>query len=141
LSRGKLGTRRRINIAREFPKLDTGIKLSRNRRSKRNSSSNKRFKPDIPLPPKGRKKQQKSPGKLQQGKQHLPFFSLSDFPDLAKVDKFFASGINIRALPVDLLQKVATERCVCASRPSRYVSVINDNHLVSLMNFNAAKMN
>jgi hypothetical protein len=30
---------------------------------------------------------------------------------------------------------------VCASRPSRYVSVINDNHLVSLMNFNAAKVN
>jgi hypothetical protein len=30
---------------------------------------------------------------------------------------------------------------LCASRPSRYVSVINDNHLVSLMNFNAAKVN
>jgi hypothetical protein len=30
---------------------------------------------------------------------------------------------------------------VCASSPSRYVSVINDNHLVSLMNFNAAKVN
>jgi hypothetical protein len=30
---------------------------------------------------------------------------------------------------------------VCASRPLRYVSVINDNHLVSLMNFNAAKVN
>jgi hypothetical protein len=30
---------------------------------------------------------------------------------------------------------------VCASRPSRYVSVINDNHLVSLMNFNEAKEN
>jgi hypothetical protein len=29
---------------------------------------------------------------------------------------------------------------VCASRPSRYVLVINDNHLVSLMNFNAAKV-
>jgi hypothetical protein len=29
---------------------------------------------------------------------------------------------------------------LCASRPSRYVSVINDNHLVSLMNFNAAKV-
>jgi hypothetical protein len=28
---------------------------------------------------------------------------------------------------------------MCASRPSRYVSVINDNHLVSLMNFNEAK--
>jgi hypothetical protein len=30
---------------------------------------------------------------------------------------------------------------LCASRPSRYVSVINDNHLVSLMNFNEAKEN
>jgi hypothetical protein len=30
---------------------------------------------------------------------------------------------------------------VYASRPSRYVSVINDNHLVSLMNFNEAKVN
>jgi hypothetical protein len=30
---------------------------------------------------------------------------------------------------------------LCASRPSWYVSVINDNHLVSLMNFNAAKVN
>jgi hypothetical protein len=30
---------------------------------------------------------------------------------------------------------------VCASRPLRYVSVINDNHLVSLMNFNEAKDN
>jgi hypothetical protein len=29
---------------------------------------------------------------------------------------------------------------LCASRPSRYVSVINDNHLVSLMNLNAAKV-
>jgi hypothetical protein len=29
---------------------------------------------------------------------------------------------------------------MCTSRPSRYVSVINDNHLVSLLNFNAAKM-
>jgi hypothetical protein len=33
-------------------------------------------------------------------------------------------------------------RCtVWASRPSRYVSVINDNHLVSLMNFDPAKVN
>jgi hypothetical protein len=30
---------------------------------------------------------------------------------------------------------------LCASRPSRYVSVINDNHLVSLMNFNETKEN
>jgi hypothetical protein len=30
---------------------------------------------------------------------------------------------------------------VCTSRPSRYVSVINDNHLVSLMNFIATKVN
>jgi hypothetical protein len=30
---------------------------------------------------------------------------------------------------------------LCASRRSRYVSVINDNHLVSLMNFNEAKEN
>jgi hypothetical protein len=30
---------------------------------------------------------------------------------------------------------------VCTSRPSRYVSMINDNHLVSLMNFNEAKEN
>jgi hypothetical protein len=29
---------------------------------------------------------------------------------------------------------------VCTSRPSRYVSVINDNHLVSLINLNAAKV-
>jgi hypothetical protein len=29
---------------------------------------------------------------------------------------------------------------LCASRPSRYVLVINDNHLVSLINFNAAKV-
>jgi hypothetical protein len=29
---------------------------------------------------------------------------------------------------------------LCASRPSMYVSVINDNHLISLMNFNAAKV-
>jgi hypothetical protein len=29
---------------------------------------------------------------------------------------------------------------LCASRLSRYVSVINDNHLVSLINFNAAKV-
>jgi hypothetical protein len=29
---------------------------------------------------------------------------------------------------------------MCTSRPSRYVSVINDNHLVSLMNFNATKV-
>jgi hypothetical protein len=30
---------------------------------------------------------------------------------------------------------------LCVFRPSRYVSVINDNYLVSLMNFNTAKMN
>jgi hypothetical protein len=30
---------------------------------------------------------------------------------------------------------------VCSYRPSRYVSVINDNHLVSLMNFIARKVN
>jgi hypothetical protein len=29
---------------------------------------------------------------------------------------------------------------LCASMPSIYVSVINDNHLVSLINFNAAKV-
>jgi hypothetical protein len=29
---------------------------------------------------------------------------------------------------------------MCASRPSRYVSVINANHLVSLINFNVAKV-
>jgi hypothetical protein len=29
----------------------------------------------------------------------------------------------------------------CASRPSKYVSVINDNHLISLMNFIEAKEN
>jgi hypothetical protein len=29
---------------------------------------------------------------------------------------------------------------MCTSRPSRYVSLINDNHLVSLINFNAAKV-
>jgi hypothetical protein len=41
---------------------------------------------------------------------------------------------------MDLLTKSA-HFLLCASRPSRYVSVINDNHLVSLMNFNAAKVN
>jgi hypothetical protein len=30
---------------------------------------------------------------------------------------------------------------VCASRPLKYVSVINDNHLVSLMNFITTKVN
>jgi hypothetical protein len=30
---------------------------------------------------------------------------------------------------------------LCASRPLRYVSVINDNHLISLMNFIATKVN
>jgi hypothetical protein len=30
---------------------------------------------------------------------------------------------------------------VYVSRPSRYVSVINDNYLVSLMNFNETKEN
>jgi hypothetical protein len=30
---------------------------------------------------------------------------------------------------------------LCTSRPSRHVSVINDNYLVSLMNFNATKVN
>jgi hypothetical protein len=30
---------------------------------------------------------------------------------------------------------------VCVFRPSRYVSVINDNYLVSLMNFNETKEN
>jgi hypothetical protein len=30
---------------------------------------------------------------------------------------------------------------VCASSPSRYVLVINDNHLVSLMDFNEVKEN
>jgi hypothetical protein len=29
---------------------------------------------------------------------------------------------------------------MCTSRPSRYASLINDNHLVSLINFNAAKV-
>jgi hypothetical protein len=38
-------------------------------------------------------------------------------------------------------QKNLLYRLVCASRPSRYVSVINNNHLVSLMNFIATKVN
>jgi hypothetical protein len=40
----------------------------------------------------------------------------------------------------DSSDKGEGKRKLCASRPSRYVSVINDNHLVSLMNFNAAKV-
>jgi hypothetical protein len=35
----------------------------------------------------------------------------------------------------------STDALLCASRPSRYVSEINDNHLVSLMNFIATKVN
>jgi cell division protein FtsB len=35
----------------------------------------------------------------------------------------------------------AQDELMYTSRPSRYVSVINDNHLVSLMNFNKAKVN
>jgi hypothetical protein len=35
---------------------------------------------------------------------------------------------------------VEDDKHSCTSKPSRYVSMINDNHLVSLMNFNAAKM-
>jgi hypothetical protein len=81
------------------------------RRSKRNTSSNNGFKTDTPMNPKSRKKQQKTPVKHQQGKQHLPFFSLSDFPDLAEIDKIIASGNKAPALSVDQLQKVAMERC------------------------------
>jgi hypothetical protein len=50
---------------------------------------------------------------------------------------------NRRGAPEVLVRAVTVVRLarVCASRPSRYVSVINDKHLVSLMNFNEAKEN
>jgi hypothetical protein len=86
----------------------TPVSIANLRRSKRNS--NKGFKPITPVTPKSKKKQQKTPGKLQQGKQHLPFFSLTDFPDLAEVDRIIASRIKAPAISVDLLQKVDTER-------------------------------
>jgi hypothetical protein len=38
-------------------------------------------------------------------------------------------------------QKNLLYRLMCASRPSRYVSMINDDHLVSLMNFIVTKVN
>jgi hypothetical protein len=47
--------------------------------------------------------------------------------------------VSCRAIPVKARAQPGSAR-VCASRPLRYVSVINDNHLVSLINFNAAKV-
>jgi hypothetical protein len=41
---------------------------------------------------------------------------------------------------VDLSQASVDDK-LCASRLSRYVLVINDNHLISVMNFNEAKVN
>ena len=40
----------------------------------------------------------------------------------------------------DSSDKGESKRKLCASKPLRYVLVINDNYLVSLMNFNAAKV-
>jgi hypothetical protein len=88
----------------------TPVSVANLRRSKRNSS-NKGFKPSTPVTPRSKKKQQKSPGKLHKSKPHLPFFCLSDFPDLAEVDRIIASGYKASAIPVDQLQKVAMERC------------------------------
>jgi hypothetical protein len=41
----------------------------------------------------------------------LPFFTLSDFPNLAEVDKLIASGNNASAISVEQFLKVAIERC------------------------------
>jgi hypothetical protein len=89
----------------------TPISVMNLRRCKRNTSSNKGFKPVTPTTSKSRKKLPKAPEKSQQSKQQLPFFSLLDFPDLAEVDKIIASGSKASAFSVDQLQKVALERC------------------------------
>jgi hypothetical protein len=89
----------------------TPVSVANLSRSKRNSSSNKGFKPSTPVSPKSKKKYQKSPGKLQKSKPLMPFFCLSDFPDLAEVDRIIASCYKATAIPVDQLQKVAMERC------------------------------
>jgi hypothetical protein len=60
----------------------------------------------------------------------MPFYKL-----LCKADGFLGDD-QAAATFVELKQYLK----LCASRPSRYISVINDNHLVSLMNFNAAKV-
>jgi hypothetical protein len=41
----------------------------------------------------------------------LPFFTLSDFPNLAEVDKLIAFGNNASAISVEQFLKVAIERC------------------------------
>jgi hypothetical protein len=41
----------------------------------------------------------------------LPFFSLLDYPDLAEVDKIITSSNKAPTISMDLLQKVARERC------------------------------
>jgi hypothetical protein len=66
---------------------------------------------------------------------------LSRRSEAVKVDA--TPGRNLdHGLVCEQVPAVSYERAhVCASRPLRYISVINDNHLVSLMNFNAAKVN
>jgi hypothetical protein len=64
-----------------------------------------------------------------EGLDENPYKHLQDFTELCAT--LMISGMIHETL----------EWKVCASRPSWYVSVINDNHLVSLMNFNEAKEN
>jgi hypothetical protein len=55
-------------------------------------------------------------------------------------EHFHSLALRLNNEHLNCLKAIHSDN-VCASRPSRYVSVINDNHLVSLMNFNKAKVN
>jgi hypothetical protein len=79
----------------------TPVSVMNLRRSKRNTSSNKGFKPITPTISKSRKKLAKAPEKSQQSKQQLSFFSLLGFPDLAEVDRIIASGSKASPLSMD----------------------------------------
>jgi hypothetical protein len=53
---------------------------------------------------------------------------------------FILIDLSNYSLHFIVLSSITKKGRLCASMPSRYVSVINDNHLVSLMNFNEAKV-
>jgi hypothetical protein len=62
---------------------------------------------------------------------------IADCPKRKKLDSSNKYNYNNQN---DSSDKGEGKRKLCASRRLRYVSVINDNYLVSLMNFNAAKV-
>jgi hypothetical protein len=84
----------------------TPVSTGNLRRSKRKFAVHKGFKPSpLIIKAKSWKKT------LAPGKKSKPFFTTSDFPDLAAIDALFASGDKYPKISVHQLQKVVVESC------------------------------